>query len=1630
MGLKINPFKLIVGIILTVVGVVTPFKFATPIGLSLISGSIEITVAAARDEVTNNALDPTRGLTIVYGEVKVGAISPFAHVDETRKDRKELYIAAPFCHGSTNGDGIEDILEVYFGGDLGIVKYDTPHEVQKPFYGSGTFLPGDDRTDLFFHNIRAYLGSITQGTSGILTGKFPLYFDGNSYGRGVCYGVFGLRNNDDGMFAGGGQPRVEALIRGRKVFDTRTLTWAYSQNPAMCIRDFLLDPVAGPGFSPSEIDEANFAEVADYFDTLRTIVKVTQETAKLNIALDPTKGWIENLEDMQNSCRAKVLYEGGLWRIIVRRARVADGGDIVEIDPNVFQVDETVVESEIEYGIVGGRTAGNSCNATYVARVRNWQVDTITWPDPNGANSFLAADNFIPNPIDAPMPGVTDAAQAFDQARTLVYEARAGDVLTCVLSDKALMLRVGDLVWIDHPVVGSDGPFLAWVTELALRWDFRVEGSFLRYDAQAYATPSSVPGGTFDPAAPNNPGPPVRPTLADPTIDGLTASLACAGPAQAAVTFTVDIGYASTPGGSPDLYEVQWREQDDGSGSPAPWKPAGTVRHDYNAGVTNVLHSWTASPVLDADIDVQVRARKGTAASGWVSTSIDLSGAATRTAPTAITATPTFSYAAGVANVVVATAGTNATVVKAYVGSVAPSNLVGTAQIAAGQDAVFSFVPPVNANVQYCLVFTSGDCLTDMLGETPAVSASFCDTYPGQGLPGSNPAGNSCVNVMQEVGEKCAPAGKPVNGGPGTVDGESYAAIDLDGVCIPEGSYLSFGFDGYVVCSAGGPILATSPDGTLQHNVSGLLADVDFATLVFLDPADWAIVGSPYLSGGELKMPSGARLTYLPAAATTGDIQVSIVCDDVPSGGGLIGAMASVGTDVDNGYICFSVYGAGPKGNYAEYVGGTKTDYAANQIVGTGFLNFSILAEPGGSNNFVEAAFGSGNWTLDTTDTDHFGSALQPTIRKNTGSFTSSVKRLYASAGRNVTITGLVNQKIRLVRNRGDAYVPDKTGAFEGPFTGTGTAEMDGNDWAGLGADKIEIWNNAETVLQGVWDRSVATGDGVEVHGGDLYSFNPVASTCTDLFAHIKIQFFSDAALTSQVGSDVVTTGTNATQTSPGRVTMDGASAIARPVGGRYLLITAQRQGSDLGYACVDRVKVNAGTVATPYSTPQMNLGTTLAQIPPTSSAVVVTPDEQAAIQYSGSNLLGSYSFLNQSIGAGDTESLATGKIAIADLGLTAGDLINLSALVSSATGADPIRVEVEFFDSSEVSLGNFVGATGSGTTPTQIFGASVVPSLTDLTYIEIKVVNTAGTEAWTVSRPLLTRGALTHAFSYSPIRGGVRDYGLTTGNIEINFSFYRGARVTLGGNHNISVVGTQPGWDYGLTVRQDGTGSRSTTITGVTWPGGAQPTMSSAGNAFDVIGVYDDGLNAHATLVSLAAAAGNALVKPPTNSVEVEGQVPNLLPYMVAQPPTGAVEVEGQVPVIPTIIVAPSNPVLVDGQVPVMDVLGLHPPSGSIEIHSAAPVIVTSGAPLIVQAVSGSIKIVGQVPTIVPDTVKPPTGAVLIVGSTPTVNVPIQPASNSVEIVGQVPFVTTYDMNPASGVVDVEGQVPTIVTS
>lgn len=180
-----------------------------------------------------------------------------------------------------------------------------------------------------------------------------------------------------------GIPSPSLTVRGRKVYDPRTATTAWSQNPALCILDYLIGTVpinggtepVGIGATLDEIDLDSFIAAANICDeTVALAAGGTQVryTCDGTVSTDTAPSAV--LESMLTCCAGSLVYSAGTYRLFVGAARATS-----------FTLTAGMLRGALKYRPRPSlRTIFNTARGTYI--------------DPN--NYYEAAD-FAPQAVAA-----------------------------------------------------------------------------------------------------------------------------------------------------------------------------------------------------------------------------------------------------------------------------------------------------------------------------------------------------------------------------------------------------------------------------------------------------------------------------------------------------------------------------------------------------------------------------------------------------------------------------------------------------------------------------------------------------------------------------------------------------------------------------------------------------------------------------------------------------------------------------------------------------------------------------------------------------------------------------------------------------------------------------------------------------------------------------------------------------------------------------------------------------------------------------------------------------------------------------------------------------------------------------
>lgn len=248
--------------------------------------------------------------------------------------------------------------------------------------------------------------------------------------------VFGAKFIFDQDIWPQGLPNITAEIKGKKVYDPRTLTTAYSNNSALCIRDYLTNTVYGLGATTSEIDEDSFIAAADICDENVSLASGgTEKRYTTNGAFNTSETPKDILGKMLTSCGGNLCYVGGKWTIKVAEYRT----------PSLTLTDDDFVSEVSIQSALSRRDIFNAVKGTYSEPNALYQLSSF----PPVTNATYAAQDNETIWKDIQFPFTTSVATCQRLAKIDLEKIRQQITVTGSFKLSAFKLQTGDTVYLD-----------------------------------------------------------------------------------------------------------------------------------------------------------------------------------------------------------------------------------------------------------------------------------------------------------------------------------------------------------------------------------------------------------------------------------------------------------------------------------------------------------------------------------------------------------------------------------------------------------------------------------------------------------------------------------------------------------------------------------------------------------------------------------------------------------------------------------------------------------------------------------------------------------------------------------------------------------------------------------------------------------------------------------------------------------------------------------------------------------------------------------------------------------------------------------------------------------------------------
>lgn len=513
---------------------------------------------------------------IVYGQCVTSG--PIVFAASTGAENKFLHVVIPLA-----GHEVEEIGDIWFGdekvGDLD---------------ASGNVITGRFKN---WMRVKKHLGTAGQTVDADLESEVTDWTVDHRL-RGIAYIYLRLKWDKEQKAYPYGLENIKALVKGKKLYDPRTGLTAWSDNWALCVRDYLASEY-GLRATADEIEADALIAAANLSDELvATPSGGTEKRYTCNGTVDLGVAPIDALRGLLTAGAGRLIYSQGKY--------VLHGGQY--LTPTVTLDEDDLRGPIVVRPRVPRQQLFNRVRGTYVDPEKYWQPSDFM---PIGNGMYELQDGGEQITTDIELPYTTSAYAAQRLAKITLERARQGITVSMPCKLTAFGVRAGDFVRLNIAQLGWVGKVFS-VTTWRLSPDGGVDLELKEEAASAYAWASG------------------EATVVDPAPDTLLPSLIQVPPPSGLI---LDSGSDQAIIGAdgtviPRIY-VQWTASPDGfvANTEIQYKPIAAT--DYlNGFLAFSTQSAYIEPVQDdTTYDVRIRAiNVAGVPSDWITGTIAATG--------------------------------------------------------------------------------------------------------------------------------------------------------------------------------------------------------------------------------------------------------------------------------------------------------------------------------------------------------------------------------------------------------------------------------------------------------------------------------------------------------------------------------------------------------------------------------------------------------------------------------------------------------------------------------------------------------------------------------------------------------------------------------------------------------------------------------------------------------------------------------------------------------------------------------------------------------------------------------------------------------------------------------------------
>jgi len=430
------------------------------------------------------------------GEVTAGSTATITDyqvykvVPDTNTNSKSAYFAHGLEPGETiNGEKREFLFlqqAVAYGGINRVVDIDVNDK------------PWDDEDYQYGQRIHFYRNGNVADPMAVA--NFTIANPENMTFTNTAYASMVFRLNRDDYNYSGSVPNVSFYVEGMRIKSVNKVGQvyslsddkAYSNNPSLCLLDYLMNPIYGKGLKAEQIDLESFYNAAQICDEEvmsnqdmggkingvrpteegdpQTPIKVSVKRFACNMAINTGTPIRENIEAfLETMHNAELVWSGGKYKL-----QLAYPTSEIEQDAAVVMSFDSsnIIRKSISISWPSMSDKYNQATIRFRDESSDYGEDSVSWPPRYSAvhKQFLEEDRGVDSTFEMFAAGTTDRYHALAKAEQLVRSSRRSITLEMTVDTTGILLEPGDLIRVTESTTGFQSDELLPVDDV-----FKVE---------------------------------------------------------------------------------------------------------------------------------------------------------------------------------------------------------------------------------------------------------------------------------------------------------------------------------------------------------------------------------------------------------------------------------------------------------------------------------------------------------------------------------------------------------------------------------------------------------------------------------------------------------------------------------------------------------------------------------------------------------------------------------------------------------------------------------------------------------------------------------------------------------------------------------------------------------------------------------------------------------------------------------------------------------------------------------------------------------------------------------------------------------------------------------------------------